>query len=109
MTYLTLYHWSPRDRRKQILRYGLKPGVKSRDGLWKPPYVCLSDRPSLAWSLSGGMRSVPKGTTWDLWEVWLGGVRGYEVIPRDDGSPKEYRVYERIYKRDMWWAGERVR
>lgn len=101
------YHWAPLTRRKQIKRYGLLPGCSSTDGLWKPPYVCLAATPSLAWSLSGEM---PRGRlidSWDLWEVWMGEQTGYEIIPFDSGATKEIRVYERIYKRNVWFVGER--
>lgn len=103
---VTLYHWAPRERRGQIIRRGLVPGCWSRDRLWRPPYVCFADRPSLAWALSGGMRGTPAGT-WDLWETWTDRLDGYEIIPFDDGTPKEYRVYHRVYKRNLWWVAER--
>lgn len=103
-----LYHWSPVDRRTRINHDGLKPSSRSVDGLWKPPYVCFSDSPSLAWALSGHMH--PEITTWDLWMTWSNRMRGFEVIPFDGNDPhdiKEYRVYERIWKRDLWLVATR--
>ena len=102
-----LYHWAPVERRPSILRRGLVPGSWSRDRLWRPPYVCFADSPSLAWGLSGG--TSPTHSEWDLWMVDDDRLGGYEVIPFD-GEPdriKEYRVYERVYKRDLWWVGTR--
>lgn len=102
-----LYHWAPTARRKQITRHGLRPSSRSVDGLWKPPYVCFSDNPSLAWSLSG--RFHPEITPWDLWMTWSDVPAGYEALPFDGGAAgvKEYRVYERIYKRNLWRVGSR--
>lgn len=109
-TAVALYHWSPTSRRGQINRRGLVPGSRSVDGLWKPPYVCFADSPSLAWGLSGGMpgRSdeVP---SWDLWMMWSDVPSGMEEIPFDEpGRVREYRVYERIFKRDLWYVATRT-
>lgn len=32
----------------------------------------------------------------------------YETIPFDDGEIREYRVYHRIFKRDLWMVGTRL-
>lgn len=82
------------------------PGSRSVDGEWKPPYVCFSASPSLAWALSVRIhRAIPE---WDLWMIWSDVPTGYEVLYNDgDGSPKEYRVYERVFKRDLWYVGSR--
>lgn len=87
------------------------PGSLSRCRQWRPPYVCLSDSPPLAWALSGQLDPEPKH--WDLWMVWASRLTGYEQIPFDDGGPrsgdiKEYRVYHRIYKRDLWYVATRT-
>lgn len=105
---LLLYHWSPTDRRKSIVRNGLLPGSRSRTFDWRPPYVCFSDSPSLAWALSAGVTG-SEHPSWDLWMVWASCLNGYEVLPFDDEPDrvKEYRVYHRIYKRDLWFVGTR--
>lgn len=105
-----LYHWSPRERRPSILRLGLVPGRLSRCGNWRPPYVAFSDEPVLAWRLSGALDD-GEGW-WDLWQVETAVLHGYEVIfdhDPDTGQhfPKEFRVYERTYKRDVVWVAER--
>lgn len=105
-----LFHWSPSSRYKGICRYGLKPGCWSTDRLWRPPYVAFAGWPSLAWALSGGgpARDLDH-PSWDLWMVWTSRVRGYEELRLFDGDDGalEYRVYERIYKRDVWYVATR--
>ena len=106
-----LFHWYPVSRRESILRHGLCPGKLSRDKQWRPPYVCFSSSPSLAWRLSAGF-SERRGK-WDLWQVWSDQLDGWETIPYDDGKknrypfPKEHRVYHRIPKRNIWHVGTR--
>lgn len=74
--------------------------------------MCFAHTPSLAWALSGHFH--PEIDSWDLWEVPADRVNGYEVIPFDYGDggtsteDKEYRVYERIYKRDIWYVATRT-
>lgn len=102
-----LFHWSPRARRNNILRRGLVPGSRSITGEWKPPYVCYSDSPSMAWCLSGQVhRHIPE---WDLWSTWSNIPNGLEVMPldHDQSRIKEIRIYERVWKRDLWWVGSR--
>lgn len=101
-----LYHWAPRERRKSIERRGLEPGHWSPDRLWKPPCICLANGPKMAWLLCGRYR--PGIREWDLWWVSSLDLEGYEIIPSDDGEPREYRVYHRIYKRHLWMVGTRV-
>lgn len=105
MTNFALYHWSPAERRKQIVKYGLRPGSVSSDRLWRPPYVCFADSPYRAWLLIGRYR--PEIRDWDLWHTSSGDLDGYEVIPSDDGEPREYRVYHRVFKRHLWMVGSR--
>ena len=104
-----LYHWSPASRRKQINRYGLRPGSRSVCQQWKPPYICFSDSPSLAWVLS--RTHAQPGEEWDLWMIWNNVAKGYEKLKCGDNPsgawPTEYRVYERIWKRDVWYVGSR--
>jgi hypothetical protein len=44
---------------------------------------------------------------WDLWEVWTHEQSGFEELYFDSGTLKEIRVYERIYKRNVWLVGSR--
>jgi hypothetical protein len=105
-----LYHWSPRARRKQILRYGLRPGMRpTTTAEFKAPYVCFADTPSWAWVLSGDMPYTPAGE-WDLWQTWLEALDKFTVLASPDrpSGIHEVRVEQRVYKRDLWWVGSRV-
>lgn len=118
-TPIPIYHWSPVERRKQIIHYGLRPGSRTTvavdpndefyDALkqWRAPYVSFATSPSLAWGLSGDMR--PDIKEWDLWQTDTGRLDGgFERLGFQDGQA-EIRVYYRIYKRDLWWVGTRRR
>jgi|SRR5690606_26451093 len=106
MNNFALYHWSPTDRRKNIIRYGLRPGSLSSCREWKPPYVCLAESPLLAWQLIGRFR--PEIRDWDLWWTTGHDAAPYETLPFDNGEIKEYRCYHRVYKRHLWYVGSRV-
>lgn len=93
-----LYHWSPYKNRESIKHYGLCPGKLSKCGKWRPPYVCFAKSPSLAWTLAKVNCNL---RWWDLWMVWSDCLDGYEIIN------KEYRIYHRIYKRNVWFVGTR--
>lgn len=113
------FHWSPSTRRKSINRRGFLTHQKSTDGLWRPPYTCFATSPRLAWELSGVFRAQP-GETWDLWEADLREQTGFEELffdhplhrPEEPYSGpmevKEVRVYERVFKRNVWLVGERT-
>jgi hypothetical protein len=46
---------------------------------------------------------------WDLWEVWTHEQSGYEELYFDDTTDvKEIRVYERIFKRNVWYVASRT-
>lgn len=110
---LCLFHWSPTSKRKSIERLGLIPGCISLQGDWYPPYVCFSDDPWLAWVLSG--RMWPDISSWDLWMCHFPSQTSfnhYEAILDtypDTGRHyiKEYRVYTRVYKRDLTYLATR--
>lgn len=108
-----LYHWSPTNRRKQITRYGLRVSMWSTDRVWKPPMVCFAANPELAWVLSAGTPRGKAVESWDLWVMWSDVPAGFEEITDtypDTGRSyiKEYRVYERVMKRDLWFVGTRT-
>lgn len=106
-----LYHWSPRSRRGQIIRYGLRPGMRgtTTSGGMGAPCVCLGDSPAWAWALSGGMSYTPAGE-WDLWQTWLEALTDPVVLASPDrpSGIYEVRTEHRIYKRDLWWVGSRT-
>lgn len=106
------YHWSPSTNRRSIQKLGLMPGRKTIQNVdFRPPYVCLAPDPVLAWTLSGRMfDEIP---SWDLWSCHLGRIDSvYEVLFDtfiDTGRHylKEYRVYGRIFKRDLHYVATR--
>lgn len=114
MSDLTYFHWSPLDRRKAILRHGLRPGMRSvapiRDiaGEWRAPYISLGTSPGWAWNLSGRLR--PEVPAWDLWQVWQDDLTpGFEVLVANAvGGNAEIRVRERIRKRHLWYVATRT-
>jgi hypothetical protein len=110
-----MFHWSPSTRRKGIGRLGMVPGKWSTDRMWKPPYVAFAPSPSLAWALSAATHRGQQVPSWDLWMTDSTHIDGgFETIPFDDNTPdnipdvKEFRVYDRIYKRDLWFIGTRT-
>jgi hypothetical protein len=114
---LPLYHWSPRARRGQIIRYGLRPhmrptthtnGASGREVTgWRAGYTCFSDTPLWAWSLSGGQRSAPRGE-WDLWSTRMDLLTEPRVEPADwSNGIHEVRTAHRVYKRDLWHVATR--
>jgi hypothetical protein len=111
---LFLYHWSPTANRASINRIGLDIGRRTLQGEWRPPYVCFSDDPVLAWGLSG--RMWPEIKSWDLWVCNLRAQDSfdhYEVITDTYPSTgrtfiKEYRIYTRVFKRDLKYLATRT-
>ncbi len=110
---LCLYHWSPTSNRANINKLGLVPYKRTLQGNWRPPYISFSDDPWLAWSLSGNM--FPEINVWDLWFCHVPSQRSfdhYEIIT--DTYPesgrhfiKEYRIYCRVYKKDLKYLATR--
>lgn len=110
---VVLYHWSPTANRPSIIKRGLEPGRRSLQGDWKPPYVAFSDEPNLAWALSG--RMYPEIKHWDLWMCYSDAQTSfnhYEIcldtyITTGKHYVKEYRIYTRVYKRDLIYVATR--
>lgn len=112
--YRPMYHWSPRERKKQIIRYGLRPHMRptttdSDDR--RIPYVCFADSPSWAWALSGEQRRFPVGTEWDLWMTWLSDIPEpiVHATPDRPSGLYEVRTEHRIYKSKLWYVGSRIK
>lgn len=111
---LVLYHWSPTSNRSNINRNGLLTHRKTLQGDWRPPYICFCDDPLLGWILSGKMW--PEIKSWDLWMCYMPSQTSfdhYEIITdtfHDTGRHfvKEYRIYNRVYKRDLNYIGTRT-
>lgn len=113
---IPLFHWTPKARRKQIMRYGLRPRMRPTTnaegfGGWKAPYVCFGDSPSWAWALSGMQDGTPSGE-WDLWQTWSGRLVEPRVVPGDTiqgNGIHEVRTEHRVFKRHLWLVGSRVK
>lgn len=103
-----LYHWAPTARRKQIIRYGLRPSMRATTSSVCAPMICFADSPSWAWALSGGMRS--DVTWWDLWQTSLDRLDEPTVLGSPDRSSGIYevRTTKRVYKRHVWYVGSRA-
>jgi hypothetical protein len=111
---LLLFHWAPRERRKQIVRFGLRPAMRPTTHVstgWRAPYICLADSPRWAWGLSGHQSSAPPGD-WDLWQVWASRVTQPYVMPGDPDTGNgihEVRTQHRIFKRHLWLVASRTK
>jgi hypothetical protein len=53
------------------------------------------------------MTNAEKVEEYDLWMVWSNRLEGYELLPQYKGGMREYRVYHRIRKKDIWFVGTR--
>lgn len=110
---LTLYHWSPVAKRRQIIRHGLLPHRRATTHAtpgWRAPYVCFGDTAAWAWALSGGQRSAPSGE-WDLWETRITDLDEPRILPAPGVSNgiHEVRTEHRVRKRFLWLVGQRVK
>lgn len=110
---LSLYHWSPTSKRRQIIRHGLLPHRRPTTHAtpsWRAPYVCFGDTAAWAWALSGGQSSAPSGE-WDLWETRITDLVEPKILPAPDVSNgiHEIRTEHRVYKRHLWLVGQRVK
>ncbi len=108
--FMILFHWSPRARRKQILRYGLRPWCRPSAATCRAPFVCFGDSPSWAWALSAEMHWAPAGE-WDLWQTTLDRLTDPVVLASEDrlSGIHEVRTEHRVFKRDLWHVGTRAK
>lgn len=120
-----LFHWSPVDRRKKIVRSGLRASTPTLVETFadKPvgkrqlmaslghetiKAVCLGTTPSHAWSLCGAIWG-ERGETWDLWQVCLHEDDHVEIHSHPEGHRLgEVRVCNDIPKGRVWHVGSRV-
>lgn len=108
---LSLYHWAPASKRRQIIRHGLLPHRRPTTHAtpsWRAPYVCFGDTAAWAWALSGGQRSAPSGI-WDLWETRITDLVEPKILPAPDVSNgiHEVRTEHRVFKRHLWLVAQR--
>jgi hypothetical protein len=105
----TLFHWSPAERREDILKTGLQvysPSVV-HSGEYRWPYICLGTTPSSAWGLSGDMEWASEIEQWDLWQVRI--EEGDEITIRGDFCPviREVRVRNSLPPDRVWFVATR--
>lgn len=105
-----LFHWSPAARRKQILRYGLRPGCRVTTSSARFDVVCFGDSPSWSWALSGEQRNSPSGQ-WDLWQTSLDLLANPTIIPGETRSSgiHEVRTQVRVPKSKLWYVASRFK
>lgn len=105
-----LYHWSPVTRRAGIEKRGLVVGEEhvAHTAGWNARYLCFSNSPSLAWTLSGDFCAQP--IEWDLWMVWSSCIPGpiYRRTDHQGLNPAEFRTYVNIPKEFPWRVGSRT-
>ncbi len=102
-----LFHWAPADRRAAIRRRGLRPRSKPTCSGQRWPYVCLSQSPSQAWSLSAMVHG-ERGQDWDCWQVTLDVADAVEVRPFYGNRIEELRVQGPIPASRVWLIGTRA-
>ena len=101
------YHWSPTARRESIKTTGLRIRQLSVHAPIRYPLVCLTLDPLTAWAASGGT-FITDENSWDLWAVYAGELGGFEVIPNDDRTIRELRVYKSIPARHVAYVATRT-
>lgn len=106
----TLYHWSPKENRKDIQQNGIQISHQCLDEVdFQPHYVCLGTTPYRAWRLLPVKTNEPNEYQyWDLWQVTIQDndklrIRG------DTGSAiiSEIRVFNTICPSQIWYIGTR--
>lgn len=102
-----LFHYSPTDRRASIQRRGLQLSRPPVTSTARCDYICLSQSPSLAWSLSAGACG-QRGQEWDCWQVVLDADDEVEVRPFMGNRIQELRVRNAIPKSRIWLVGSRA-
>lgn len=103
----SLYHWSPLDRRAEILRDGLVPGSRATMVGSEIGYVCLGTSPRGAWMLSGDLEWAEGTDDWDLWQVSLADTDEVRVRPNYGARIDEVKVHNLIPADRVWWTGTR--
>lgn len=107
-----LFHWSPIERRDQILREGLQiysePVVHSGEEM-RFPYLCFGTTPSNAWGLSGDMEWTGNYEVWDLWQYWVGEKDNVHILPTFGPVVEEVRIFSSIPPNDLWYVATRER
>lgn len=103
-----LYHWSPSERRVEILQDGLKvfsePVVH---GAGRAPYLCFGTCPRQAWSLSGDLDWVSEKEEWDLWQIILSKDDDVHIRMESGTYIYEVRTFNSIPADRVWLVAQR--
>lgn len=104
-----LYHWSPVERRQQILQEGLKVYSEpvTHTGSLCYPYVCFGVTPSAAWGLSGDIFEDEEYAAWDLWQYRVRESDSVRVRPDFGPRLQEVRIQNSIPAGELWWVATR--
>jgi len=103
----TAYHWAPTSRHESIAARGLRIRQASAHAPIRYPMICLCLDALDAWAMSGET-FVTDEPAWDLWAVRVRDLRhGVEVIPYDDRTIRELRVYRSIAARYVRFVASR--
>lgn len=102
-----LYHWSPKENRRSILRDGLKvmEGANGADAEF--PWICLGPTPSAAWGFLPPSVNRAERYPLDLWMVRLGDYTDTQIVTTDGATICEVRTYQSVPADRVWWVGER--
>jgi len=108
----TLYHWSPRANREEILRDGLRVMEEvngtSEDNAEEVrfPWICCATTPSSAWGLlPRTLRRNP--VVLDLWQVQVEEGDRLDIRPGHAPMIREVRIEHGLSADRVWWVGER--
>jgi hypothetical protein len=102
-----VYHWSPTERREEILKHGLQLYSEPSHSTESYPYTCFGPTPKAAWKLSGDLEELGDNAGWDLWEVRL--PDDAETHIRSEFGPYIYEIRVRtgIPADCVWWVASR--
>lgn len=101
-----MYHWSPKENRRDILRNGLQVMEDSGRGC-AFPWICLAPTPAAAWGyLPQGLRRSEHGL--DLWQVRPAEFTRAQIVMTEGPDIHEVWFFETIPPDRIWWVGERL-
>lgn len=109
--YLIAYHYSPRVRRKLILREGLRigapPCVNGVEDDCRNDWISLSPTAAQAWWLSGEALGIGGfQVECNIWDLWEADIAGLDWEQRRDGYP-EIKVNQDISADRLNLVGQR--
>lgn len=102
----TLYHWSPKENREQILQDGLSVMEEAHGVDEAFPWVCCATTPSSAWGLlPDALRT--NEVIMDLWQVQVEEGDKLEILTWSTPMVREVRMQHGLPADRVWWVAER--